>query len=42
MKLRKSLFYLLLFTLFASFFTYKIVVSAYENITVYDIDNLKN
>lgn len=41
MTLRKSLLYLLIFTTIGSFFTYRIVVRAYDTMGLYDIENLK-
>jgi hypothetical protein len=40
MTLRKSLTYFLIFTVVASFFTYRIVVRAYDTAYSYDIDAL--
>jgi hypothetical protein len=42
MALRKSLIYLLIFTTVGAFFTYKIIVSAYQDTGMYDIENLKS
>lgn len=42
MTLRKTLLYFLIFTVFASFFTYKIVVKAYDSEDAYNIDSLKS
>jgi hypothetical protein len=42
MKLRKSLIYLLIFTTVGAFFTYKIVVKAYDGVEDrYNIETLK-
>lgn len=41
MTLRKSLTYIFIFTVVASLFTYKIIVSAYKDTGQYDIENLK-
>ncbi len=42
MTLRRSLMYFLLFTVFASFFTYRIIVRAYDTAYSYDLDTLVN
>lgn len=41
MTLRKSLVYFLIFTVIGAFFTYKVIISAYQNDGKYDIENLK-
>jgi hypothetical protein len=41
MTLRKSLLYLLIFTTVGSFFTYRIIVKAYDTESAYDIESLE-
>lgn len=42
MTLRKTLIYFLIFTSIASLFAYKIIVKAYGNDSMYDIEKLKS